>query len=110
MGVISFSMDLSKDSFLNGYTRTDYIYNLVSSTIYSLVSAVFLFILNKKIDLLSNPLMSDFIFLSKESTAAKTAIIENIPIVTPSNESNVLNLLFRKAFIAKPKLSFNNRK
>jgi hypothetical protein len=54
--------------------------------------------------------MSLFIFLSKESTAVKTAIMEKIPMVTPSKESNVRNLLLRKAFMAKPKLSFNKRK
>ena len=47
---------------------------------------------------------------SSVSGAVKTAIMEKIPIVTPSKESNVRNLLLRKAFMAKPKLSFNKRK
>lgn len=51
MGVISFSMNLSKGSFLTGYTRNDYIYNLVSSIVYLLMSGMILFLLNKKIDL-----------------------------------------------------------
>ena len=59
---------------------------------------------------LSKLLKLFLIFWSNESTAASTAIIENIPIVTPSNESKVRNLLVRKAFIAKVKLSFNNLK
>ena len=59
---------------------------------------------------LSNELKSLVIFLSKESTAASTAIIEKIPIVTPSNDNSVRSLLFRKAFIAKRKLSDNSRK
>lgn len=49
-------------------------------------------------------------FLSKESTAESTAIIEKIPIDTPNNDKNVRNLLLRKALIAKEKLSLNNRK
>ena len=51
MGAINFGMDLSKGSFLSGYTRTDYIYNLVSSIVYSLIGGAVLFLLNKKIDL-----------------------------------------------------------
>jgi hypothetical protein len=49
-------------------------------------------------------------FLSKESTADKTAIIENIPMVTPKRDRNVRSLLFRKALSANEKLSLNNRK
>ncbi len=59
---------------------------------------------------LSKPLKSPAIFRSKESTAAKTAMIEKIPIVTPSKESKVRNLLFRKALSAKAKLSLSNRR
>ena len=59
---------------------------------------------------LSKLLKSFLIFRSKESTAARTAIIENIPIVTPNNESKVLSLLLRNAFNANLKLSFNNRR
>jgi hypothetical protein len=36
-----------------------------------------------------------------KNTAAKTAIIEKIPIVTPSKESNVLKILLRNALNAK---------
>ena len=48
--------------------------------------------------------------LSKESTAANTAIMENIPTVTPKSDKNVLSLLFRSAFNANEKLSFSKRK
>ena len=46
-----------------------------------------------------------FISCFKESTAAKTPIIENIPIVTPSKDKNVRNLLLRSALIANARLS-----
>lgn len=51
MGAINFAIDLSKGSFLTGYTRSDYIYNLVSSIAYSLISGIILFLSNKKMDL-----------------------------------------------------------
>ncbi|GAB4155386.1 MAG: hypothetical protein Tsb0033_04610 [Winogradskyella sp.] len=60
--------------------------------------------------LLSNALSCEVIVLSKESTAAKTAIIEKIPTVTPNSDKKVLNLLFLKAFIANEKLSLRRRK
>ena len=60
--------------------------------------------------LLSSALRDSLIFLSNESTAAKTAMIENIPIVTPSKERNVLNLLLRSALKANEKLSLNKRR
>jgi hypothetical protein len=59
---------------------------------------------------LSKELKSFEIFLSNESTAASTAMIEKIPMVTPSKDNKVLSLLFRKALIAKPKLSDKSRK
>ena len=59
---------------------------------------------------MSISLKSSLIFLSIESTAAKTAIIEKIPMVTPNNDKSVRNLLLRNAFIAKLKLSESNRK
>ena len=59
---------------------------------------------------LSKVSKSALIFLSKESTAARTAMMENIPIVTPSSDNIVRSLLFRKAFIANPKLSLSNLK
>jgi hypothetical protein len=37
-------------------------------------------------------------------------MMENIPIVTPNKESMVRSLLFRKAFMAKAKLSLSNLK
>jgi ribosomal protein S2 len=49
-------------------------------------------------------------FLSKESTADSTAMIEKIPMVTPNNDKNVRSLLLRNALIANEKLSLNNRK
>ena len=59
---------------------------------------------------ISNPDSPSLILRSKESTAAKTAMIEKIPTVTPSNDKNVLNLLFTKALTAKEKLSANTLK
>src|SRR5574343_1499794 len=59
---------------------------------------------------LSIPSKLPSIFFFIESTAAKTAIIEKIPIVTPSSERNVRNLLFLNAFNANVKLSPNNLK
>jgi hypothetical protein len=59
---------------------------------------------------LSKLLKSAFIFLSSESTAAKTAIIEKIPMVTPSKDKAVRSLLVRSAVVANRKLSANNRK
>ena len=58
---------------------------------------------------LSIPSKLSTIFFFKESTAAKTAIIEKIPTVTPNKDNKVRNLLFLKALIAKAKLSFNKR-
>ena len=49
-------------------------------------------------------------FLSNESTADKTAIIEKIPMVTPNRDKKVRSLLFRNALRANEKLSLNNRK
>ena len=49
-------------------------------------------------------------FLSKESTADNTAMIEKIPMVTPNKDKNVRSLLFRNALIANEKLSLNNLK
>ena len=60
--------------------------------------------------LLSKELILSFISFLSESTAAKTAMIEKIPIVTPNNDKNVLSLLFVSALIAKLKLSFKTRK
>ena len=57
--------------------------------------------LAKKIVELSKELILPSISFFNESTAANTAIIEKIPIVTPSNDKKVLNLLFTKALIAK---------
>ena len=51
IGTINFAIDLSNGEFLTGYTKSDYIYNLVSSIAYVLISGIILFILNKKIDL-----------------------------------------------------------
>jgi len=48
--------------------------------------------------------------LAKESTAAKTAIMEKIPTVTPSSDRNVRSLLLRSAFSAKEKLSLKRRR
>ena len=59
---------------------------------------------------LSKPLNWSCIFLSNESTAASTAIMEKIPIVTPNKDRNVRNLLFRNALMANEKLSLNSRK
>ena len=59
---------------------------------------------------LSSPERFSLMFLSKESTAAKTAIIEKIPTVTPKRDKNVRNLLFLSAFSAKEKLSLNTLK
>src|SRR5690606_21751526 len=47
----------------------------------------------------------DLIFFSRESTKVKTAIIANIPIVTPNNESMVLVKFALSACRAKTKLS-----
>ena len=58
---------------------------------------------------LSIPSKLSTIFFFKESTVAKTAIIEKIPTVTPSRERNVRNLLLLKALKAKAKLSFSKR-
>jgi hypothetical protein len=60
--------------------------------------------------LLSKELILSFISFFSESTAAKTAIIENIPMVTPSKDKNVLSLLVVSALIAKLKLSLKTRK
>jgi hypothetical protein len=60
--------------------------------------------------LLSKELILSFISFFSESTAAKTVIIENIPMVTPSKDKNVLSLLVVSALIAKLKLSLKTRK
>jgi hypothetical protein len=60
--------------------------------------------------LLSKELILSFISFLSESTAAKTAIIEKIPMVTPSKDKNVLSLLVVSALIAKLKLSLKTRK
>ena len=60
--------------------------------------------------LLSKELILSFISFFSESTAAKTAIIENIPMVTHSKDKNVLSLLVVSALIAKLKLSLKTRK
>ena len=57
--------------------------------------------LAKKIVELSRELILPSISFFNESTAANTAIIEKIPMVTPSNDKKVLNLLFTRALIAK---------
>ena len=44
--------------------------------------------------------------LSRESTKVKTAIMAKMPMVTPSNDSVVLNKLLRNADSAKMRLSF----
>ena len=59
---------------------------------------------------LSKPAKFSLIFLSNESTAAKTAIIEKIPTVTPRRDKKVRSLLLRSAFIANEKLSLNTLK
>lgn len=60
--------------------------------------------------LLSKPSRLSVISDFKESTAAKTAMIEKIPIVTPSKDKNVRNLLFTNALMAKIMLSLRTRK
>jgi hypothetical protein len=60
--------------------------------------------------LLSRELILSSISFLRESTAAKTAIIEKIPMVTPNNDKNVRSLLFLSALMAKLKLSFNTRR
>ena len=57
--------------------------------------------LAKKMVELSKELILPSISFFNESTAANTAIIEKIPMVTPSNDKKVLSLLFTKALIAK---------
>jgi len=56
----------------------------------------------------SRVLRLPLISLSRESTAARTAMIEKIPMVTPSSERKVRNLLFLSALIAKLKLSLSS--
>jgi hypothetical protein len=60
--------------------------------------------------LLSKELKLPFISRSSESTAASTAIMEKIPMVTPNKERKVRNLLLVNALTAKLKLSFNSLK
>jgi hypothetical protein len=60
--------------------------------------------------LLSKELKLPFISRSRESTAARTAIMENIPMVTPNKDRKVRSLLFINALTAKLKLSVNSLK